>query len=305
MNVILSFLITFSEDESSSVVSSVASFSKYMLDIVGPIFSFALIVFSTSSYLYYLTYLLPHMPFHFILSTLHFISTSLSYINLVANFSLACLVQPGYSTDLDSSLKYISIDPYLPQDDVEDYFYELKNRHNPIIDKKPNTCESCKRNKPLRAHHCVICDRCVLKMDHHCPWINNCVGLHNHRYFILFLFWLIGYSVTIVVASYATYTRSRSSFHLLFMCLSLIGVVLGLFFVSFNSYFVLRGKTLIEFWNEKEPDFSSDFMGINLKIVFGQNTLLRIILLPSIKSLPLSGFEWTRLYVEESIVNSG
>ena len=31
-------------------------------------------------------------------------------------------------------------------------------------------CHRCGLPKPAGAHHCHICDRCILSMDHHCPW---------------------------------------------------------------------------------------------------------------------------------------
>ncbi|GAA6055471.1 hypothetical protein JCM3770_002844 [Rhodotorula araucariae] len=53
--------------------------------------------------------------------------------------------------------------------------------------------------KPERTHHCSVCQTCILKFDHHCPWIKGCVGLHNERYFLLFLCY---FSVASLFAAY-------------------------------------------------------------------------------------------------------
>lgn len=52
-------------------------------------------------------------------------------------------------------------------------------------------CKKCHSEKPVRTHHCSVCQECILRMDHHCPWINNCVGLNNHGHYMRFLSYMV------------------------------------------------------------------------------------------------------------------
>lgn len=62
-------------------------------------------------------------------------------------------------------------------------------------------CPDCEVLRTPRSKHCAICNRCVERFDHHCPWINNCVGVHNHNTFLVFIVTLLVILVLIISSS--------------------------------------------------------------------------------------------------------
>ncbi|KAM9372813.1 palmitoyltransferase ZDHHC13 [Phaethornis superciliosus] len=56
-------------------------------------------------------------------------------------------------------------------------------------------CTSCLVRKPLRSMHCLACHSCVARYDQHSLWLGQCIGIGNHRYYLLFLSFLTMTSV--------------------------------------------------------------------------------------------------------------
>lgn len=126
-------------------------------------------------------------------------------------------------------------------------------------------CDKCGVNRPERAHHCTICNQCVLRMDHHCPWVGNCVGENNHRFFLLFAFWAFLASLSLCLSMHAQFSDLCSNYtgapwtatawpanywHALYFLVALVtaailAFMLGCLFLS-HTCLIMQNKTTIE-----------------------------------------------------------
>jgi hypothetical protein len=145
---------------------------------------------------------------------------------------------------------------YEPLTTVSDDLIEnIKREHN----FKLNRCTQCYVVRPFRAHHCSVCQGCILGMHHHCPWINNCVGQFNKKYFILFVVYgFIGNGLSFGICLYYTIYNNisvvvSSKWNIMFviaqvvMCL-VFGVFLGCM-IKDQVYFIYNSTLSIDYKN--------------------------------------------------------
>ncbi|KAJ8084617.1 hypothetical protein PM082_003391 [Marasmius tenuissimus] len=137
-------------------------------------------------------------------------------------------------------------------------------------------CRKCGQLKPERTHHCRICNKCVLKYDHHCPCtlldpvcstlessmsltgINQCVGIHNERHFVMFMGYLCLAAFCFCVLGYPQFFEALGLFtddwpyHVPVLAYILLFILAGVLFFAvgamflFHLYSVMKGETSVE-----------------------------------------------------------
>ena len=153
-----------------------------------------------------------------------------------------------------------------------------ERRHNNL-----RYCSTCLILKPDRAYHCKICKMCILKLDHHCPWVDNCIGLYNQKYFILFLLYS---NLSLIVFIIDFYTKYEDKIFLSLVYYTFVVVfLLILCLLSFQVYILCINQTNYEYSKAlKYTPYASEYMDkrynrydrgliYNLKVVLGVNII--------------------------------
>ena len=308
--------------------------SKF-LKFLGPLFCITIFTFLIYTYISVIKNIFPYWYKNFISYENHKMFYNIykyiiffELLSTLFNHVLAIIIKPGSVQDLRNSKYYKEHSAYYSDTfKITPFFIRNNNlNHQEMIWK---ICKYCKEIKPLRTHHCSLCDICVIKMDHHCPWINNCVGQNNQRYFLLFLFHSFCYTFLVTMLTlpillfHKKYSQNDTEVIITknkvnmreikyISILGIVSLIVEVFFCGWNWFLAFNGQTTLEFWasktdykfNEGIVNFSFGNWKKNLFYIFGTENIFKILFFPHVKKLPFSGLEFSK-YVDKNFFIDG
>jgi len=246
------------------------------ISLVGPILSsVATILIFGVTYVYFTEILPVVVASYGVYSRLITLVGLWLLLNLLWNYWRTMWIGPGYApTKLDQeTIELLADDPECREGELHRF------------------CRTCNIVKPMRAHHCSICKRCVLKMDHHCPWVNNCVGWKNHKHFLLFLFYMWAGSAFFICVGFQNTLEAlmgypTTGYFLVAAVMCFSAFLATSLFLVWNIYLLLSNQSTIEFYGNvlAHPRRRNPYhLGIrrNIEEVFGKDSSLFTLLLPT------------------------
>ena len=216
------------------------------------------------------------------LSLLYFAFTArhLIEVNLIAGITVTIITVFLFLFSLINFLVTSFIDPgFYPINTNNDEYEVIQHGVSKNITVKGGAtysmrwCDECKHYRPPRSHHCCVCEMCVEHFDHHCPWVDNCIGMKNYRYFVLFITSLILYILIGIGSTIAVIVLKRDSllqvvveFALsILLPIALIPIVILAFF---HMYLMIIGKTTFEQIKAEGPSPYNRGFCCNLYLTF-------------------------------------
>lgn len=288
------------------MIQYILKWIKQCLEMLIPIFP--LFITFLNCFLF-ISFSLQSFEHYSYLSLIQFFIILLLFFYIELSFILSCIVKPFSLEDYQEFPSY-----KINELSVNSIKSIIVNKHNKKLrsilfdneEPKLPFCNKCQRLKPIRSHHCSICNKCIFKMDHHCIILNNCIGMNNHRYFLQFLFFAQIYVIYIMIYTLVNYDTNilRYKVWRSTILLCLISCIILSVFNIWQWSFALRGKTTIEYWmmkdNYKEneriiSDFGFSNWKDNLYMIFGTKSLFKALFIISFKKLEYSPLIWTKV----------
>lgn len=171
-------------------------------------------------------------------------------------------------------------------------------------------CEICKQNRPPMSWHCPTCNACMKRSDHHCYFLSHCVGRNNYRYFVCFLghwtfamlYCSVYYAIQVsqinletflapVRMMYPFFPPAMEDFHVSFLFLDIVFLLLSSALFSFHARNVYRGTTSYQSW--RRMPYVKRHWKTNVVYVLGTRWYWAV-LWPFVSS-PLPNYEWMNI----------
>ena len=142
-------------------------------------------------------------------------------------------------------------------------------------------CEPCRQVMPPRSEHCEFCKKCILRVDHHCIWMgNSCIGLLNHKFFILYLIYLSFGCLSISLLfskaiflddNFGLINLMARSMHEAVVWLTACALLLAVLVMTiFQIIMMFKNKTTFELnLSATKTPFKHDHPVKNIQMVFG------------------------------------